>query len=1056
MTVNGGSVTTNGATVSEAAAIGVEATGVGSEVDLKGATTTTTNATGADGSGAYGLYALGGAKIDGSAATSVGVTTFGTGAVGVYASGSGTVSGTVTPSTITIVGAKVITNGASATGVLADGGALATVTGGSVTTNGATAIGVEANGTLSAVDLKGAITVATGTSAAAGAAYGLYAVNGGTIDGSTATSVGVTTSGTGAIGVYAHGTDEANVASTISIAGANVVTNGGSATGVLADFGGLATVTGGSVTTHGLDSPGVVASGTDSRADLAGTTSVSTTNNGGIGLYATLGGVVTQTGSTTVTTTGTTSTTTGLGAYGVNADGTGSHVNLAAATITTSGVGATGLYASDVNTTGQGGAITVSGALGVTTGSGSGSAANGAWAQSAGSTIALNGASTFTINGGAFALFASQGGGITTASTLGATINGGAGAGGVEASGAGSTATLSGATTIGLNGASNTGLFATTGGAISTEALTSITVSGATSTGVQATAGTVTATGTLNVTTSQASSVAFALAGASPSIIASGGGTVSAAGNAINFIGATNAVATFDNFNFTSGGDLIFADPSTATINFNNTTANVNGGNLLNATAGSTIVFNANASTLTGAIQTDSTSTTNVFFTNNTNWTMTGSSTMTSLNLTNSSVTFSPSGGFKTLTVGSLVGGTGANITLNSQLAGSLTDQIIINGGSATGTTLLTIKNASANNAGAATTLPVVVTTNGGTTTSTAFKLASPVTAGGFNYALSEDPSNDDWFLTGTPNSTPENAITAASIQNSINSLAQSQFNQMVTTRLLGSLLLGANEQVSGCDCGGGFAGVGSFSLGSHGRWALSDNLTLLAGVSWNSFYQDGTNVSASPIVAASLRYDPSNWGKSRPFVEFGAAASPYTSASYTRYYNNGFLPATGVGSAIDRGLAVFGRVGWVARLTPVDEGAVFADLVRGWQEQGGYTEVSTAVNPFPATVSTGVDREDVVRLGGQYTHLFFGNLEANVNGAVAHGFDSTFGSQVSVLNFGSVTPFPILNSTWVEFGGRLGYRFSRELVVDAYALGTLGGEIGRTLHVGLGARYAF
>jgi hypothetical protein len=1051
-TVNGGSVTTNGAT-----AIGVEANGVASEVDLKGAITVATGTSAAAGA-AYGLYAVNGGTIDGSTATSVGVTTSGTGAIGVYASGSGTISDIVTASTITIVGAKVITNGASATGVLADGGALATVNGGSVTANGATAIGVEANGTLSEVDLKGAITVATGTSAAAGAAYGLYAVNGGTIDGSTATSVGVTTSGTGAIGVYAHGTDESDTASTISIAGAVIVTNGGSATGVLADLGGFATVTGGSVTTHGLDSPGVVATGMDSRADLAGTTSVSTTNNGGIGLYATLGGVVTATGSTTVTTTGTTSTTTGLGSYGVNADGTGSHVNLAAATITTSGVGATGLYASDINATGQGGAITVSGALGVTTGSGTGSAANGAWAQSAGSTIALNGASTFTIGGDAYGLLASGGGVITATGTLGVTVNGdGADAGGVQASGANSSATLSGATTITLNGSQNTGLFATTGGSIETEATTSVNVNGASSTGVQATSATVTATGTLNVTTSQASSVAFALAGAAPSIVASGGGTVSAAGNAINFIGATGAVATFDNFNITSSsGDLIFADPSTATINFNNTTATANGGNLLNATNQSVIAFNANASTLTGAIQTDATSKTNVSLTNGTNWTMTGSSTMTSLNLSNSSVTFSPSGGFKTLTVGSLVGGSGANVTLNTQLAGSQTDQIVINGGTATGTTLLTIKNASANNAGAATALPVVVTTNGGTTTTTAFKLASPVTAGGFQYTLAENPSNDDWFLTGSPLPTPENAITAASIQNSVNSLAQAQFNNMVTTRLLGSLLLGANEQVSGCDCGGGSAGVGSFSLGSHGRWALSDTLTLLAGTSWNSFYQDGTNVSASPIVAASLRYDPSNWGTSRPFVEFGAFLSPYTTASYTRYYNNGFTPAVGTGSAIDRGLAVFGRVGWVARLTPIDEGAVFVDLVRAWQEQGGYTEVSTAVNPFPATLSNGVDRGDVVRVGAQYTHLLWGNVEANINGAVAYGFDSKFGSQVAVVDFGSIAPFPLLNSTWVEYGGRLAYRFSRSLVVDAFALGTLGGDVGRTLHVGLGARYAF
>jgi hypothetical protein len=920
----------------------------------------------------------------------------------------------------------------------------------------------------SLVNLSAATTVTThGTGVNGMDAYGLYATGGGMIDGSLAPSVAVTTNGTDAIGVYASGAAAApsTAVSTIIIGGvATIATNGATAAGVQADLGGHVTLGSGTVTTSGATSPGIVASGANSLVTLNGASllTVTTTADGSIGLNALAGGVITATGPTSIST-GSTTGSTGLNAYGVNADGSGSEVNLAGTTIATTGQGAVGLYASDLAASGEGGHITVSGTLNVTTGTTTGAApgAYGAWAQSAGSMIALNGASTFTINGAAFALFASEGGVITTGSTLGATINGGVGAGGVEASGSGSTVTLSGATTIGLNGASNTGLFATTGGAITTEALTSITVSGASSTGVQATAGTVTATGTLNVTTSQASSVAFALGGTAPSIVASGGGTVSAAGNAINFIGATSAVATFDNFHITSAsGDLIFADPSIATINFTGTTATANGGNLLNATNGSTIAFNASASTLTGAIQTDATSTTNVSLTNNTNWTMTGSSTLSTLNLTNSSVVFSPSGGFKTLTVGSLVGGTGANVTLNTQLAGAQnTDQIIINGGAATGTTALTIKNASASNAGAATAgsgIPVVVVTNGGTTSTTAFKLATPITAGGFQYALAENPSNDDWYLMSSPVPSPENAITAASIQNSVNSLAQAQFNNMVTTRLLGSLLLGANEQVSGCDCGGGSAGVGSFSLGSHGRWALTDNLTLLAGASWDSFYQDGTNVSASPIVAASLRYDPSNWGTSRPFLEFGAALSPYISASYTRYYNNGFTPATGVGSAIDRGLAIFGRAGWVARLTPIDEGAVFVDLVRGWQEQGGYTEVSTAVNPFPATVSNGVDREDVVRVGAQYTHLLFGNLEANVNGALAHGFDSSFGSQVSVLSFGSIAPFPILNSTWVEYGGRLGYRFSRNLVVDAFAIGTLGGEVGRTLHVGLGARYAF
>ena len=913
-------------------------------------------------------------------------------------------------------------------------------TGSTSASTGLNAYGVNANGAGSQVNLAATTITTVGANA-----HGLYASNGGVIDASGAT--GVTTSGTGAIGLYASGSG-----SSITAGAASIATAGASAAGLRADAGGLVTLNGGSVTTTGSAAPAVAASGVGSTVTLNGASSLSTAGNGSIGLYALGGGVINALGQTTIATSGTTSASTGLNAYGVNADGAGSQINLAATTITTTGEGAAGLYASDAMGTGHGGAIAVSGPLGVVTG---GSSAYGAWAQGAGSTIALNGPSGFTINGAAFALFADQGGAISTANTLGLVINGGA-AGGVEANGSGSSATLRGSTTVALNGNQNTGLLATAGGLISTQGATTIAVSGAQSIGVQALSGAVTAAGALNVATSQATSTAFALSGTSPSIIASGGGTVSAAGNAIAFINAANAVATFDNFNIkNTAGDLILADPSTATVNFNNTVANAGAGNLLNAALGSTIAFNANASTLTGAIQTDPTSVTNVSLTNGTNWTMSASSTATSLNLANSAILFSPSGGFKTLTVGSYVG-TGANIALNTALGGpnaGSTDQLVINGGSATGSTSLAIKNTSGG-AGAATSgngIPLVVVTNGGTTSPSAFYLANgaPILAGGFEYTLGRN-SNQDWYLTSSP------AATMSQIQSSVTSVAQAQLNQLITTRVLGSLLLGATEQVNGCSCGGGFASIGSLSLGSHGRWSLNDSVTLLAGAAFESYYQDGANVRAAPIVAASLRYDPPNWGKSRPFFELGAAASPYIDAAYTRYYTNGLTPAQGIGSAVDRSISVFGRVGWVDRLTPVDEAAVFTDLVRGWQQSGGYSEAANALNPFPATVSTGVDRQDVVRFGAQYTHLLFGNIEANISGAIAYGFDNEFGSRVSLVDFGSVAPYPLLNSGWTEFGGRLAYRFSKNLVMDAFMIGTLGGDIGPTLHAGLGVRYAF
>ena len=238
---------------------------------------------------------------------------------------------------------------------------------------------------------------------------------------------------------------------------------------------------------------------------------------------------------------------------------------------------------------------------------------------------------------------------------------------GVNADGAGSQIKL-GAATITTSGVGATALFA----------------SDRASTG---SAGSITASGTLNVKTMNAAAAAIGLQGNGASILATGGGTIVSAGNAIEFMGGTNQTATFDNFTTINNqtGDLIFADPSVATINFNSkTVANAGPNNLLDATNGSDITLNASASQLTGAIQTDSTSTTIVNLTNGTNWTMTGSSTVTKLSVANSMVMFalpSEGGGFKTLTVTNYVGSGAAAITLYAALGGSNSpsDKIVVN-----------------------------------------------------------------------------------------------------------------------------------------------------------------------------------------------------------------------------------------------------------------------------------------------------------------------------------------------------------------------------------------
>ena len=249
--------------------------------------------------------------------------------------------------------------------------------------------------------------------------------------------------------------------------------------------------------------------------------------------------------------------------------------------------------------------------------------------------------------------------------------------------------------------------------------------------------------------------------------MATGGGTVAAAGDAIDVLGGINETATFDSFNIsTQSGAAVFADPANATINFNNSVVTAGTGFVLDATGGSIITLNANASTLTGAMRADATSTSNVNLTNGTVWNLTGPSNVSNLALTKSIVAFAPpgaGGGFKTLTVSNYVG-SGASIVLNTALGGSAspTDQIIVSGGSATGLTFLTIKNAGG--LGGQTTgagIPVAVTTNGATTASNAFALASPVIVNGYRYSLT-DPGGD-WYLVSLP-TTPEAQVQSSEL----------------------------------------------------------------------------------------------------------------------------------------------------------------------------------------------------------------------------------------------------------------------------------------------------
>ncbi len=1058
-TILGGSFTTAG---SGAHAIFSESGGTTSvDVSASGPTTLATTGTSAAAVVAYadGAVQLTGATVTTSGAGSTGLAVNGAGsslsASGVSVATKGGIDpttgdhadgafngpylpgGLTSGGTLSLTNSTIATSGAGANGVVTEAtGTTTRISGGSIATTGPDANAFDVG--------TGATAQITGTTltASANGSKGVVVTDSGTT--LTASGITVTTKGgldpaTGftANGVYSGPSSSPSSTSggTVNIANSTITTTGNDAAVVVAELGGVVNLAGSRISATGALGSSGLAIHDGGRIDA---TNVTVTTLGGFdsatgrasygvandpfGSFTT-GGVAIITDSSI--------STQGAGMYGVHTS-TGGATTLTGTSVATGGLGASGVVT-------QNGGVTNVGGGSVAT---SGQDAHALFATGSGSKANLSGAGTFATTGdGAIGLYAKQGGvinasgGAATITTTGGVSSAtGLGAYGVNADGAGSAINLAGAV-ITTSGAGASALLASDRSA-----------SGA--------AGTITATGPLIVNTTNASTAAVMLEGDGASIAATGGGTITSAGDAIEFTNAANAVATFDNFTINNTtGDLVLADPSTAIVNFNATTANAGLSNLLDATNGSVVTLNASASTLTGVIKTDPTSTTNVNLLNGTTWTMTGSSNVTNLAVTNSVIVFAPpseGGGFKTLTVSNYVGN-GAIVAMNVVLGGSnsAADQIIVNSGKATGSTLLMINNAGglgAHTTGAG--IPIVTTANGGTIAPNAFGLGNVPLAGGFRYMLEE--SNNDWYLVSTPAPTP------GQVQGSINQVAKAQQTQIITNRVLDSLLLGATQQISACSCAGGFASVGSFAAGAAGRWGLSDELSLIGGFSYNDWYASGISVQNAPTVAGALLYDFWKWGESRPFLEVGGALTPYEDVHYSRYYPNGLTTGVGNASAVDRDLSLFGRAGWIDRLTPTDEAAVYGDLSRSWMQTGGYTEMSSALNPFPTTVNSGLDTLNVARLGGQLTHLFNGNIEANVTAAVAYGFGAGAGAAVSVYDFGPIAPNALPNTAWMEYGARLGYRFNDRLVIDAFVVGTAFGEVGTTVHGGVGLRYAF
>ncbi|WP_247838114.1 autotransporter outer membrane beta-barrel domain-containing protein [Bradyrhizobium sp. 200] len=235
--------------------------------------------------------------------------------------------------------------------------------------------------------------------------------------------------------------------------------------------------------------------------------------------------------------------------------------------------------------------------------------------------------------------------------------------------------------------------------------------------------------------------------------------TTGAGANALALISGGGSTANFANSTLTSeaGPVIRVQGGSNKSINLTGTsvTAGSSDGRWLYVTGGAsnTNITASSHSTLTGAAITDSGSTSNLTLTNGTVWNMTGSSNVTDLINNASQIDLAAGGAFKTLTTVNYVG-VGGTIGLNTFLGtdSSPSDLLVINGGSATGSSFLRITNAGG--PGVQTTgngILVVSAINGGTTAPLAFALAGEARGGALTYYLFRGDLNgsapDNWFL---------------------------------------------------------------------------------------------------------------------------------------------------------------------------------------------------------------------------------------------------------------------------------------------------------------------
>lgn len=292
---------------------------------------------------------------------------------------------------------------------------------------------------------------------------------------------------------------------------------------------------------------------------------------------------------------------------------------------------------------------------------------------------------------------------------------------------------------------------------------------------------------------------------------------------------------------------------------------------------------------------------------------------------------------------------------------------------------------------------------------------------------------------------------TVASVEASMNKLAEQRVAVATHLSTTADMLLGLNQPIEGSNRAGALAAAGSATIGANGRWNLDGGFSLVGGAAYVAQSAGGVDVDGSALFAGAIRYVYPGASAFRPFAEAGLWGSPDLGMHFSRPYLNG----VGEGDASGSLVGVYGRVGVLYAPNPTNEIAFSGTLARNWLHVGGYAEPGGPGNLFPATFSAGTSTSDVAKATVAWTGTITEKVDFTLSAAVGHAFGGSGKVAANVDWIGGVTG-TAGNLTFVEYGARVGWKVTPNTTLDAFVFGTTGDKIGSHTLFGGAVRVAF